>query len=166
MLLALVRWMRSSSLRIHRKITFSLLSPAFRVFEVFEVFAVYVVFKEVEVCAAVRGDVILKMAHNDSIAGEKICIRFSYLRPQESDNIPQHSRTVHNNPQQFTTSQCNNQQQPTIFEAYNFFTKKLFTPLDLCVSSCWGAHATPFVCVLPKTKSKIKSARWKGSVSD
>ena len=29
--------------------------------------------------------------------------------------------------------------------------KKLFTPLDLCVSSCWGAHATPFVCVLPNT---------------
>ena len=56
--------MRSSSLRINRKITFSLLSLAFRVFEVFEVFAVYVVFKEVEVCAAVRGDVILKMAHN------------------------------------------------------------------------------------------------------
>ena len=95
-------------------------SPAFRVFEVFEVFAVYVVFKEVEVCAAVRGDVILKMAHNDSIAGEKICIHFNYLRPQESDNIPQHSRTVHNNPQQFTTSQCKSQQQPTIFEAYNF----------------------------------------------
>ena len=47
--------MRSSSLRIHRKITFSLLSPAFRVFEVFEVFEGYVVFKEIEVCAAVRG---------------------------------------------------------------------------------------------------------------
>ena len=44
-------------------------------------------------------------------------------------------------------------EQPTIFEAFNFFMKKLFTPLDLCVSSCWGAHATPFVCVLPKTKS-------------
>ena len=42
-------------------------------------------------------------------------------------------------------------EQPTIFEAFNFFIKKLFTPLDLCVSSCWGVHATPFLCVLPKT---------------
>ena len=53
-------------------------------------------------------------------------------------------------------------EQPTIFEAFNFFTTKLFTPLDLCVSSCWGAHATPFVCVLPKTKSDNHMYSWEG----
>ena len=53
-------------------------------------------------------------------------------------------------------------EQPTIFEAFNFLLKKLFTPLDLCVSSCWGAHATPFVCVLPKTKSDNHMYSWGG----
>ena len=38
---------------------------------------------------------------------------------------------------------------PTIFEAFNFFIKKLFTPLDLCVSSCW-------VAVFPPSSACIK----------
>ena len=38
----------------------------------------------------------MKRVHNGSIAEKKICIRFSYVRPQESGNSPQQSTTVPN----------------------------------------------------------------------
>ena len=105
----------------------------------------------------------MKRVHNDSIAGKKICIRFSYLRPQESDNIPQHSRTVHNNPQQFTTSQCKGQQQPTIFETYNFLQKNC---LHLSICACHpvgGPMLPPSSACSRRLKVTITCIRGKGS---
>ena len=53
-------------------------------------------------------------------------------------------------------------EQPTIFEAFNFFIKKLFTPLDLCVSSCWVAVFPPSSACSRRLKVTITPLRGEG----
>ena len=56
--------------------------------------------------------------------------------------------------------------QPTIFEAFNFFIKKLFTPLDLCVSSCWVAVFPPSSACSRIHKVTITCIRGQGSAEN
>ena len=66
----------------------------------------------------------MKRVHNGSIAGKKICIRFSYLRPQESGNSPQQSTTIHNS-SQHRSARANNSRQ--YLELSTFLQKIAYT---------------------------------------
>ena len=66
----------------------------------------------------------MKRVHNDSIAAKKICIRFSYLRPQESGNSPQQSTTIHNS-SQHRSARANNSRQ--YLKLTTFYKKIVYT---------------------------------------